>query len=195
MTITYAKRQTAFDREEHQWRVEPDALIWVRPGGESLTAPWRDVVAVRAAFAPTRWKPWRHVLEIASRQGPRLLIDNAHLRGVGDFEDRSEAFSRFALACIARIEAAAPTARGWLGAGWSAYLAQAAFAGAGLLLAAIALLALPSAVGGTVLLKLALIGAMLPLAAVWLVRSRPRSAPLYPAAFLAGLPEGASKYL
>jgi hypothetical protein len=195
MTITYAKRQTAFDREEHQWRVEPEALIWVRPGGESLTAPWRDVVAVRAAFAPTRWKPWRHVLEIVNRQGPRLLIDNAHLRGVGDFEDRSETFSRFALACIASIETAAPSARGWIGAGWGRYLGQAGFAGAVILLATIVLLALPSALGGTVLLKLALIGAMLPLAAVWLVRSRPRRAPLYPAAFLPGLPDGASKYL
>lgn len=195
MIITYAKRQTAFEREDHQWRVEPDALIWVRPGGDSLTAPWADVVSVRAAFAPTRWKPWRHVLEIVSRQSPRLLIDNAHLRGVGDFEDRSDAFTPFALACIAKIAEAAPTARGWLGVSWGSYIAQAGFAGGALVLAAIVLLALPTVLGGTVLLKLALIGAALPLAAVWLVRSRPRRAPLYPAAFLPALPDGAGKCL
>ncbi|HYE46451.1 MAG TPA: hypothetical protein VEA44_11845 [Caulobacter sp.] len=195
MTITYAKRQTAFDHAEHQWRAEADALVWIRPGGESVTILWRDVVAVRAAFAPTRWKAWRHVLEIVTRQRLRLLIDNAHLRGVGDFEDRSEAFARFALTCIARIAEAAPAARGWLGAGWWNYLGQLGLAGAALLLLAVVLVALPADFGGSVLLKLGLIGAMLPLAAVWLVRSRPRRAPVYPAAFLPGLPEIASKLL
>ncbi|RYF93065.1 MAG: hypothetical protein EON95_10210 [Caulobacteraceae bacterium] len=151
MTTTFSKRDNAFERGEHVWRVEDDCLIWTRPGGDSLTLLWKDVGAVRAAFAPTRWKRWRHIFELTTRKGATLLIDNAHFKTVGDFEDRSASFVPFVLACIDRVVALAPD--------------------------------------GLILVKLALIAVLAPVAVLWAVRAWPRAVALSPAALLAGLPK------
>lgn len=191
MTTTYSKRENAFEKGEHIWRVEDDCLVWTRPGGDSLTLLWKDVGAVRAAFAPTEWKTWRHVFELTTRKGAKLLIDNAHFKSVGDFEDRSASFVPFVLACIDRVVALAPDARGRIGAGAASYFGQLAFALSMMALLVFVLVALPTPLGGLIFLKLALIGVMLPVAAVWAVRSRPRTVPLAVDAFLPGLPKGA----
>jgi|GEM_PF-1005908 len=191
VAVAYSKRETIFETTEHQWRVEPAALVWTRPGGESLTLLWRDVTAFRAAFAPTKWKAWRHLIEIRSRQGQRLTIDNGHIKGVGDFEDRSETFTPFALACLERIAAESPAAKGSIGASSGAYAAQLAFMVTGLGLALLVLVALPAPLGALILVKLALIAISLPLALLWAVRARPRRAALTAQAFLPGLPHPA----
>jgi hypothetical protein len=188
VTVAYSKRETIFETTEHQWRVDPAALVWTRPGGESLTLLWRDVTAFRAAFGPTKWKSWRHLIEIRSRQGQRLTIDNGHIKGVGDFEDRSATFTPFALACLARIAAESPAARGSIGSSPGAYAAQLIFMGLGLGLALLVLIALPVPLGALVLVKLLLIIVSLPVAVLWAVRARPRRAVLTPEAFKAGLP-------
>ncbi|MBI1407413.1 MAG: hypothetical protein GC145_14975 [Caulobacter sp.] len=188
MTTTYAKRETVFERGEHQWRVEPQALVWIQPGGESLTILWRDVTSLRAAFAPTKWKPWRHLIEIRTRQGRRLTIDNSHFRKAGDFEDRSASFRPFALAVIERVGAAAPEARGWVGASPGGYAGQLLFMVLGLGAMILVLIALPLPLPGVVLIKLALIAVSLPTAALWAIRARPRQAAITAEAFAPGLP-------
>ncbi|MDB5471002.1 MAG: hypothetical protein JWR84_2562 [Caulobacter sp.] len=189
MTTTYSKRENAFEKSVHSWRVEDDCLIWTRPSGDSLTLLWKDVGAVRAAFAPTRWKTWRHVFELTTRKGARLLIDNAHFKGVGDFEDRSPTFIPFVLASLDRIVAQAPDARASVGASPAGYFGQLAFMVAMLVLLIFVLVALPTPLGWLVLVKLLLIAVMLPTAAVWAIRSRPRAVPLTLGAFLPGLPK------
>ena len=189
MTTTYSKRENAFEKGEHVWRVEDDCLIWTRPGGESLTLLWKDVGAVRAAFAPTRLKTWRHVFELTTRRGAKLVIDNAHFKSVGDFEDRSPSFIPFVLACADRVAAQSPDAKARVGAGPASYFGQLVFLLGMMALLAFVLIALPTPLGWLVLVKLALIAFMLPVAAVWAVRARPRTAPLSPGGLLPGLPK------
>jgi len=188
VTTTYSKRENAFERGEHVWRVEEDCLIWIRPSGDSLTLLWKDIGAVRAAFAPTRWKAWRHVFELTSRRGGGLLIDNCHFRAVGDFEDRSPTFTPFALACIDRVIAHAPDARAALGANPAGYVARLIFALAMMITLAWALIALPTLPGWLVIIKLLLIAAMLPAVFSWATRSRPRRVRLSAESLRSGLP-------
>lgn len=189
MTTIYAKRENIFEKGEQEWRVEPDCLIWTRPNGESLTVLWPDVTGLRAAFAPTKWKTWRHLLEIQTRQGRHLFIDNAHFRGVGDFEDRSLPFKAFALACIQRIAVQAPDARGWIGASPGTYAAQLVFMVAMMLLLLFMLIALPTPLGAIMILKLVLIVVSLPVAVLWAIRARPRPAAMTEGGFEGGLPK------
>jgi hypothetical protein len=189
VVVTYAKRENAFEKGEHVWRVEDDCLVWTRPGGDSLTLLWKDVGTVRTAFAPTEWKSWRHVFALTTRKGATLVIDNAHFKSVGDFEDRSSSFVPFVLACIERVAALAPDARGRIGAGPLNYYGQLGFALAMMALLALVLFTLPTPSGGLVAVKLFLVAAMLPVAAAWAVRSKPRTVSLKPECFLPGLPE------
>lgn len=188
MVVSYSKRENAFEKGEHIWRAEDDCLVWTRPGGDSLTLLWKDVGAVRAAFAPTEWKSWRHVFELTTRKGATLVIDNAHFRSVGHFEDRSASFTPFALACVDRVAALAPDARARIGAGPLNYYGQLAFALGMMALLAFVLFTLPTPSGGLLAVKLALVAAMLPVAAAWAVRSRPRTVALTPDALREGLP-------
>lgn len=185
---TYAKRDNAFERGEHQWRVGPDTLVWVRPDGESLTLLWRDVSGVRLAFAPTRFKPDRHLFELRTRQGRRLTIDNIHFRGIGQFESRSAAFSAFVQAALERIASQAPQASASLGAAAGAYGLQLAAMIAGLAALTLALVLLPTPLGPLLLVKLAIIAVMIPLGLRWAVRARPRPVPLDPEAMGRMLP-------
>lgn len=188
MTTAYAKRETVFETGEHHWRVEPEALVWTRPTGESLTVLWRDVTGIRAAFAPTKWKAWRYLIEIHTRQGRQLTIDNGHIRAVGDFEDRSAAFTPFALACVERTAALSPAARGWLGSSPGGYVGQLVFFLLCLAFMLTVLILLPTPLGALVLIKLLLILVSLPVAVLWAIRARPRRVPMTREAFAAGLP-------
>lgn len=187
---TYSKRENAFEKGEHVWNAGPDTLVWTRPTGEAVTLLWRDVASVRAAYAPTRFKSWRHVLELKTRRGASILIDNGHFKGVGDFEDRSKTFTPFALACIERVAAHAPQAKAWLGSGPAGYWAQVLFAGGMLALLMVVLFTLPigNGIAWIVFAKLAFIAVSLPLAIRWMIVSRPRSGRLTEEAFRPVLP-------
>ncbi|WGM39031.1 hypothetical protein [Caulobacter sp. NIBR1757] len=189
MTTTYSKRENAFEKGEHRWSVEDHALIWTRPAGDSLTLPWKDVGAVRAAYTPTRARTWRHVFELTTRKGSKLLIDNSHFRGIADFEDRSPTFVPFVLACLDRVVAQAPDARASVGSSPAGYFGQLLFMLATMALVIFVLVVLPSPLGGLILLKLLLIAVMLPAAAVWAIRARPRRASLTLGGLLPGLPK------
>jgi len=188
--IRYAKRENAFEKAERVWTVEPDALVWSGIDGTYARIPWTDVVAVRLVYAPTSLKTWRHKLTLKGRNGATWIIDNAHFKGVGEFEDRSAAFSPFAMACIERIAAAAPAARAALGSDPMAYWTQLAFVAAMVTLLAVVIILLPTPFGALIWIKLALIAAMLPAMARFVIRSWPRTVPLDPEAFRAALPQG-----
>jgi hypothetical protein len=110
------------------------------------------------------------VFVIAFRRGAPITIDNAHFKGVGEFEGHSAAYSQFVCAAVAQV------AR------------QASGALAGL---AVSMLLLPLPSCGFIALRLVLIAAMLPVFCRWIVRARPRGVALDPAAFVQGLPNTA----
>lgn len=185
---SYAQRRSILDSGEVVWTAGPEALTCRRPDGAVATLPWAEVVGVRTAYAPTRWKTWRHLLALKASGGRSLIIDSAHFRGVGDFEDRRASFTPFAHACIEAVARASPGARATVGATPLAYAAQLLFALAMLALLALVLIALPLPLGPLIWLKLALLAAAVPVALLWTVKSRPRRRKLDVLSLSAGLP-------
>ena len=194
MTTTYSRRENAFEKGEHVWRAEDHALIWTRPAGDSLTLLWKDVGAVRAAYAPTRARTWRHVFELTTRKGAKLQIDNSHFKAIADFEDRSPTFIPFVLACLDRIVAQAPDARASVGSSPAAYVAQLLLMLATMAFTIFVLILLPTPLGWLLLVKLLLIAVMLPTVALWAARARPRRVALSLGGLQPGLPKLAGNW-
>lgn len=186
--VSYAQRRSILDPGELVWTAEPDALTCRRPDGSLARLPWREIVAVRTAYAPTRWKTWRYILALKASGGRSLIIDNSHFRGVADFEDRRASFTPFAHACIEAVAREAPNARASVGATPLAYGVQLLFALAMLALLAIVLIALPIPLGPLIWLKLALLAAAVPVFLLWTLKSRPRRRTLDVLSLSAGLP-------
>jgi hypothetical protein len=186
--VSYTQRRSILDAGELVWSAEPDALACRRPDGGEARLPWREIVAVRTAYAPTRWKTWRHVLALTASGGRSLTIDSAHFRGVGDFEDRRASFTPFARACIEAVAREAPNARASVGATPLAYGAQLLFVLAMLALLGLVLIALPTPLGPLIVVKLALLALAMPFFFLWTVKSRPRRRKLDVLSLSAGLP-------
>jgi hypothetical protein len=186
--VSYAQRRSILDSGEQVWTVEPDALVCRRPEGAVARLPWREVTAVRTAYAPTRRKRWRYLLALKAKSGGALTIDSGHYRGVGDFEDRRASFTPFARACIAAVAREAPTARASVGATPLAYGLQLLFALALLALLALVLIALPTPLGPLISVKLVLLAVAMPVFLLWTVKSRPRRRKLDVLSLSAGLP-------
>lgn len=186
--VSYAQRRGIHDAGELVWTAGPDALTCRQPDGAVAALPWREIVGVRTAYAPTRWKSWRHLLALTTSGGRTLIIDSAHFRGVGDFEDRRASFVPFAHACIEAVAAANPKARASVGATPLAYGLQLVFALSMLALLALVLIALPIPLGPLVLVKLGLLAAAAPVFLMWTLKSRPRRRTLDVLSLSAGLP-------
>lgn len=186
--MQYAKRSNAFVAGEDVWTVTPDALVRTAPGGETSRLVWSDVTAVRVAYAPTRMKFGRYLISLGARSGERWTIDNQHFAGIGNFEDRSDRFTPFVLACIERIAALAPRATARIGSSAAAYWSQLIFVTAVFILLVTVILLMPGSLSWLILVKLGLIVAMLPVLFRWIGRARPRRVSLEPEAFRAALP-------
>ena len=189
MGVVYRKRQSYFQKREDEYRAEDDALVWRRSEAPERRYPWNGVVHVRATFAGSRLKPWRHVFVVTFRNGQNLKIDNGHFDSIGNFEDRSQAYCAFVRAAIEKIARDAPHAHASIGERpWTYYLELAMVAALFALLAVIIVLLPVDLSGGLYITRFALIILMLPMFFVWVARARPRGVKLDPAAFADGLP-------
>lgn len=186
--MQYTKRANAFVDGEDVWTVTPDALVRTAPGGETSRLVWSEVTGVRVAFAPTRMKFGRYLISLSAGGGDRWTIDNQHFAGIGNFEDRSDRFTPFVLACIERIAALAPQATARIGSSTAAYWSQLVFVTAMFVLLVTVILLMPGSLSWLILVKLGLIVAMLPVLIRWIGRARPRRVSLDPEAFRADLP-------
>jgi hypothetical protein len=161
----YRRRRSAISRGEREWRVEPDGLVSCARSGDARCVRWTDIVCVRLCAAPTRAKPWRYVFELQPRHGRRIEIDNTHYAGSGAFEDRSQAYTPFVRAALARLAGANPKARALMGETPIRYFLLLLGALIGLGALAFALIAVKTpldALPASGLIKLALIFLMLP---------------------------------
>lgn len=174
---TYRKRENLFEKAEREWRVDPHALVLRTAEGNEMAYAWRDVVTVRLRYAPTRFKTWRYVFDVAFKNGVDWSIDNVHFAGIASFEDRSAAYTPFVHAALARIKAEAPAAKVYAGATPLSYYGQSAFVLAAFALLAAVLLTLPilDGIPGVAVVKLLIIAAMLPFLIKWLRTSYPRA--------------------
>jgi hypothetical protein len=186
--MQYAKRANAFVAGEDVWTVTPNALVRTAPGGATSRLAWSQVTEVRVAYAPTRAKFGRYLISLGARSGDRWTIDNQHFAGIGNFEDRSDRFTPFVLACIERIAALAPQATARIGSSAAAYWIQLIFVSAVFALLVAVILLAPGSLSWLILVKLGLIVAMLPVLIRWIGRARPRRVSLDPEAFRPNLP-------
>lgn len=178
-SVIYRKRGGAISRGEREWRVEDDALVSIGPSGRERRYPWRDIVAVRLCQDPTRAKPFRYVFELQPKHHRKVAIDNAHFISRGQFEERSDSYTPFVRAALARIEAENPKARALMGETPKRYflLLLAALVGLGALAFVLVAMrtpidALPSPYAA--LVKLVIVLSMLPVFWRWVIKALPR---------------------
>lgn len=179
--VVYRRRRNALTQAEREWRVEEDALVTRGASGRERRLAWEDVASVRLSFAPTRLKPWRYLFSIQHRDGRRTMLDNAHYLGFARFEDRSDTYTPFVRAALARIAAANPKARALIGETAKRYFLLLLTALIGLGAVAFVLIALPTPFDHlpfVALIKLGLVLAMLPLFARWVIGAMPRGVAL-----------------
>lgn len=180
-TITYSRRRDTVSGGEREWRIDDDALVMRRPGGGEKRTPWKDVLGVRLYHEALRNRPWRYAFELHTRQGNRIVIDNAHCVASSQFEERSSRYTPFVRAALARIAAANPKARLLIGETQKRYfflMLMGLLAIAGL---ALALMVIPTPLDATPLalpVKLGLVLSLLPLFWIGVLRSLPRGAAL-----------------
>ncbi|MBS0386193.1 MAG: hypothetical protein JSS00_12680 [Proteobacteria bacterium] len=179
--ITYGRRRAAISRGEREWRVEADALVMRRPGGGEKRTLWKDIIGVRLYHEPLRRRPWRYAFELHTRQGGRIVIDNAHCLGGNEYEERSSTYTPFVRAALAKIAVANPKARLLIGETQKRYFFMMLLALLAIAALALALLVTPTPLDATPFampVKLALVLSLLPLFWIGVLRSLPRGAPL-----------------
>ncbi|MFZ2030959.1 MAG: hypothetical protein WAU68_11665 [Vitreimonas sp.] len=158
-----------------------DALVMVSPsGGEKRTA-WKDVIGVRLYHEQLRNRPWRYAFELHTKQGARIVIDNAHCQNARQFEDRSASYTPFVRAALAHIAEANPKARLLIGETQKRYFFLMLFALFAVAALAMALLLIPTPLDATPYaapVKFGLILLLLPVFWLGVLRSMPRGAPL-----------------
>lgn len=179
--ICYRRRRGPVSRGEREWRVGDDALVMVSPSGGEKRTLWKDVIGVRLYHEELRRRPWRYAFELHTRQGGRIVIDNAHWAGGSDYEDRSTSYTPFVRAALARIAAANPKARLLTGETQKRYFFLMLTALLAIAALAFALLLIRTPLDATPFaapVKLGLILLLLPVFWLGVLRSLPRGAPL-----------------
>lgn len=175
----YRQRRNFFEKAEWEWAATPGGLRVTDHHGQAFLTPWGSVAAVRVAYAPTRYKPWRHLLEFRLADGRKLTVDNVHFKGVADFENRSDSYTPFVRAALSELGRNSPKVRVRAGAAPVGYWVSAIFVLTVFAVLAAILLAIPiDIIPGIAWLKMGLIAVSLPVLAFWFVRARPRSATL-----------------
>jgi len=202
-SLTHASRANVFQREA-TWCLTADALerrggepadapwsahalrfylrlLWPWSGiridrGGPARFPYREIAEIRLLFDPTRFDAQRHRCDITPRSGTRVSLWSTHYVSVGEFEDRGASYRPFVRALVAHAAAASPACRFRAGKKPLVYWAEQIFlaAMAALLVFVLALVG-GSGLSDLVLLKLAIVAAMIPLALRYARKNRPRS--------------------
>jgi hypothetical protein len=198
----HSSRWSVFQREA-TWRLDGDALV--REGGEPADAGWfphamrtflrilvpwyvipiepggparfpfRDIVALRLAFEPTRVDHERHRCDVTMRDGTKVSLWSTHYVSVGEFENRAATYTPLVRELVVHAASANPDCVLRAGKTAFGYWAQLIF-----LLAMFSLLALVILTFGSgglsslVWLKLAIIAGLVPLLIRYARKNRPR---------------------
>lgn len=175
--VTYRRRRGPVSRSEREWRVEDDALVTRGGSGREKRYRWKDIVSVRLCHEPLRQRPWRYVFELQPRDQRKVVIDNAHHLGLGAYEDRSESYTPFVRAALARWAAEHPHGRVLIGETPKRYffLLLAALLALGVLASVLVSVRTPlDALPYSSLIKLLIILLMLPVFWRWVLKAMPR---------------------
>lgn len=168
-------------RGEREWRVEEDALVTRGASGHERRYLWRDIVSVRLFHEPASNRSWRYVFELQPRHQRKIILDNAHFLARGSYEERSESYTPFVRAALARVAAAKPGLKVLIGETPKRYFFLLLAALIGFCALAYALIAIRTPFDAweyASLAKLVIILLMLPILWRWVLGSMPRGVPL-----------------
>jgi hypothetical protein len=179
--VTYCRRASRMSRGEREWRVEERGLATRGALGRDRCVAWGEIANVRLCRAPKMHRPWRHVFEITPKHGRKIVIDNVHMIAPGEFEDRSESYCAFVRAATERLAIANPRAKARVGDTPLHYFVMLILALLGFGLLAFGLTVFPTALDrlpNASMIKFAIVVAMVPLFAWWMIAAMPRGVKL-----------------
>ena len=175
--VEYRRRASISENGETLWRALPDRLeYYTSDGALKGTVPYGKVRRVRLAFAPGRLQTTRFLMQLSGGRS-QVTLTNMHFEGIGQFEDRSEAFFDLVRAVVQGVQAANPSAEFRAGEKPAYYFLMLAFVLATFGLLALVLIALPLVPGNftlSAIVKSGLILISLPLLFSWAIHARPR---------------------
>ncbi|MEZ5959777.1 MAG: hypothetical protein R3C30_05040 [Hyphomonadaceae bacterium] len=175
--IIYRRRRSAISRSEREWRVEDDALVTRGASGRERRYRWSDIVSVRLLHDPVRTRPWRYVFELQPKHARKIVIDNAHYAGERTFEERSNSYTPFVRAAVARWAVEHPKGKALIGETPKRYFFLLIGALIALGVLAYILVAVPTPLDGlsySGLIKFGIILLMLPIFWRWVLKAVPR---------------------
>jgi hypothetical protein len=118
----YRKRDHWEDREDSEWRIEPDALIYRNARNEEYRYPWKDIAGVRARWSKKGSQP-SHVCSVwlTGSERSRCEFDDLHVVTVGEYKFQED-YPGFLRAVLVKIIEKSPTAKAWKGLHRGLYL-------------------------------------------------------------------------
>lgn len=179
--VIHRTRTSAKARGEREWRVDEKTLTTHIGAGREKRFRWSEFVSVRLYHEPERGRPFRYVFELKPHNRRTILIDNVHAREDGGFENRSDSYTPFVRAVLARIALENPKARVLLGETQKRYFFLLLAALAAFCALAFALIVIPTPFDAWPYAspaKLVLILLMVPVFGRWVLGSLPRGVPL-----------------
>lgn len=175
----YSQRRNLFETAEWVWSVQDGGIGVCDHTGAKVLARWENIASVRVAHAPTRYKPWRHLMELRMTDGAKLTVDNVQFKGLANFEDRSDTYAPFVRAALDAIAVKAPQARAMLGATPVGYWLSVVFLAVVAVALAMILMAVPiDGIPGVAWIKMGIIAFFIPQLVIWAVKARPRGVEL-----------------
>lgn len=157
---------------ERTWSLAPDALRWDDPsGGGSI--PLARVDEIRLAWEASRMDLARYSAHVTGA-GQHVVIVSTHWAGVAQFEDRGATYGPLVRALVAAAARARPGVRLRAGATALAFALNAFAAFAGLAFLGVVVAFVPLPFDPFFVFRYVLLAALVPLAARWAWRNRPR---------------------
>jgi hypothetical protein len=111
----YRKRDYWEDREDSEWRIDTDALVYRDAIGQEYRFPWKGIVGVRAERRRRSQQPC-HTCSVwlAGEERSRCEFDNLHVVTVGEYEYQED-YPAFLKAVLMKVIEKSPGVRAWTG--------------------------------------------------------------------------------
>jgi hypothetical protein len=172
MTLSHSVRRSMLE-PDRTWRVADGALRWddAAGGGE---IPLERVEQVRLAWEASRVDLNRYACHVQGA-GRDVVIVSTHWAGFGRFDDRRTTYAALVRALVVATAPARPDARFRCGASGLMYALNVIVGAAGVSLLAVVMMVIPVPLDPFLVLRFGLLAVLIPLAALWAWRNRPRT--------------------
>lgn len=172
----YRVRQHAFE-PERVWRVGPDGFSW-QVGDKTGKFSFGEIVSIRLSFTPTRFDFARYRCTVTRFNGWQENFTSTSYKGIGNFEDRAPAYSRFVRALVAEAARGNPAIRFEAGESPLKYWGNIGVLAGSLVLLALVLLMIGFNATWIIIVKLGVIAFLIPVGLSWIAKNKPHPFPV-----------------